>query len=66
MSAWLYLLIPVAMVGGTFLGIRFGRASRRSIVWPISGFLGGSNANGEGYSGGDGHSGGDGGGGGGD
>ena len=24
MSAWLYLLIPVAIVGGIFLGIRFG------------------------------------------
>ena len=41
MSVWLYLLIPVAIVGGIFLGIRFRHPSRRWIVWPISGSLGG-------------------------
>ncbi|CAM5407230.1 hypothetical protein MAUB1S_06927 [Mycolicibacterium aubagnense] len=56
MDAWLYLLIPVAIVAAIFLGIKYRTSSRRFMVPLVGGSLG--SGDGGGYYGGDHHSGG--------
>jgi len=56
MDAWLYLLIPVAIVAAIFLGIKYRTSSRRFMVPLVGGSLG--SGDGGGHYGGDHHSGG--------
>ncbi|HEV2506323.1 MAG TPA: hypothetical protein VGV39_24825 [Mesorhizobium sp.] len=67
MDAWLYLLIPVAIVVAIVLGIKYRTSSRRFMVPLVGGSLGpgdgGAHYGGDHHSGG-GHGGGDSGGGG--
>ena len=56
MDAWLYLLIPVAIVAAIFLGIKYRTSSRRFMGPLVGGSLG--SGDGGGHYGGDHHSGG--------
>ncbi|WP_379065891.1 hypothetical protein ACHMW4_12940 [Mesorhizobium sp. UC22_110] len=56
MDAWLYLLIPVAIVAAIFLGIKYRTSSRQFMVPLVGGSLG--SGDGGGHYGGDHHSGG--------